>query len=219
MSYRDLPYPEGIFFDWDNTLVDTWPVIADVLNLVRKTYGLETWPVQEARMKAARSLRESFPEWFGDQWEKARDIFYERYAAIHTQRIAPLAGAEELLTFLQERNIPAFIISNKKQSLLCEEISHLGWGRFFQAIIGAGESARDKPAPDPIHLAIKKANLLKPMAVNWFVGDTHVDVECALRAGITPILLHDRKAAEQFGLKGFFSDCHTMKTALYNWSS
>ncbi len=208
--------PKAVVFDWDNTLVNTWPVITEALNEARRAFGLETWTEAEARVKSARALRETFPEWFGANWEKARDIFYERFAAVHCQRLAVMADAEELLVFLHEQKIPLFVASNKKGPYLRAEADYLNWSRFFVAVVGAGEAARDKPARDPVDLALGAGGFRGDDSSIWLVGDTYADVECALNAGCTPVLLHDSSAAEQFGVKMFFSDCHTMKTALYN---
>ncbi len=210
-------FPKAIVFDWDNTLVNTWPVITEALNEAREAFGLATWTEAEARVKSsARALSETFPEWFGANWEKARDIFYARFAAVHCQRLAVMADAEELLFFLHEQKIPLFVVSNKKGPYLRAEADYLNWSRFFVAIVGADDASSNKPSREPVDKALAALSLRGDDSSIWFVGDTYADVECALRAGCTPVLLHDYTAAEQFGIKMFFSDCHTMKTALYN---
>ncbi len=210
--------PKAIVFDWDNTLVNTGPVIAESLNAVRAAFGLETWSEAEARVKSVRALRESFPEWFGKDWEKARDLYYKNFAAIHCERLVPMSGAEGLLGFLNDRKIPLFVVSNKRSDYLRAEAAHLNWGRFFVRLVGAGEASRDKPSREPVDLALSAGGLKADDSKIWLVGDTHADLECAVRAGITPVFIHDSRAAQRFGVKTFFSDCHTMKTALYNLS-
>lgn len=215
--FESVSPPEGILFDWDNTLVDTWPVIAEALNHTRAAFGLETWTVAEARIKSARALRETFPEWFGDRWEEARDMFYERFAAVHCERLVAKEGARDLLRFLHESSVPLFVVSNKKSQYLNEEIDHLGWRAFFTKIVGAGEAKRDKPARESVDWALEGSGLAPDNPRIWLVGDTHADVEGARNAGCTPVLLYDSQIAAQMGVRLFFSDCHTMQTALYNW--
>jgi len=219
LAQMGLPYPKAILFDWDNTLVDTWPVITEALNATRTAFGLETWTLAEARVKSARALRVSFPEWFGDEWERAKDIYYEHFASIHCQRLAVMAQAEELLAFLHDKDIPLFVVSNKRNIYLQAEMTYLGWDKYFKRAVGSGDSPTDKPAREPVELALSAVGLQADDPSIWFVGDTYADVECALRAGCLPVLVHDSRAAGQFGVKAFFGDCHTMKTALYNWSS
>jgi phosphoglycolate phosphatase len=79
--------PRAILFDWDNTLVDSWPTIIDALNVTLEAYGKTPWVMDEARARVRKSMRDSFPELFGDQWRQAGEVFYERYAAIHVERL------------------------------------------------------------------------------------------------------------------------------------
>ena len=74
-----LKIPAAIIFDWDNTLVDTWPVIHDSMNTTLKHLGYQLWSIEETKERVRRSLREAFPELFGDKWEIAREIFYKRF--------------------------------------------------------------------------------------------------------------------------------------------
>lgn len=213
-----MQWPRAILFDWDNTLVDSWVAIADALNLTRSTFGLDTWTVDEARVKSARALRDSFPEWFGAEWENARDIFYARYNEVHAQLVRPMPGADDLLAFLTEGKIPLGIVSTKKNILLHEEVENLGWNRHFLAIIGSMDAPKDKPDRAPVDMALSQMGIALDNPSVWFVGDSHADVECALRSGCTPILIGPKAEAERLGIKGSFSDCNTMKNSLYSCS-
>lgn len=216
---REDVFPKAVLFDWDNTLVDTWPVITEALGVTRAAYGLEVWTLEQARVRSARSLRESFPEWFGDKWEEARDLYYKHFAAHHCERLATKAGAEDLLRFLQERGVSLFVVSNKTGKYLREEIDYLDWGDFFQKIVGANEASRDKPAPACVEKALEGSGLSPDSDAVWLVGDTVLDMECAIRSSCVPVLLHDLDLARRLGLRHFFSDCARMQSALYNWSN
>lgn len=212
----EVPYPKAIIFDWDNTLVNTWPAITVALNKARATYGLETWGMEEARVKSARALRVSFPEWFGDDWEAAREIFYDCYNAEHVGRLVAMDGAESLLKFTCEKNIPALIVSTKKNILLNEEVDHMGWRHFFKSIIGSMDAPFDKPNRAPVDMALDQAGLAIDNKNIWFLGDTHADVECALRSGCRTVLVNNPNEAVRLGIKWSFSDCNEVKNALYN---
>ncbi len=208
-----LPFPQAVVFDWDNTLIDNWDAITEALNKVRAMSGLETWTTPQARVKSARPMRVSFPEWFGDAWEARRDIFYAHFEAVHIERLRVMAGAPELLAVLDARGIPMFIVSTKKNSLLNKEIDHLGWRRYFKAIVGALDCPRDKPDRMPVDHALAAAGLKADNPAIWLVGDTHADVECALRSGCTPVLVGDSAYAASLGIRASFPDCH----ALVEW--
>ena len=218
MSQLLPPYPQAVIFDWDNTLIDNWDAITDGLNKVRALNGLETWSPEEARIKSARALRDSFPEWFGDKWQKMRDIFYEHFYAVHLEKLKVKSGAEELLSYLYEKDLPLFVVSSKKNVLLKKEVSHLGWDKFFTAVIGSLDVSKDKPNRMPVDYALSSLNMSADNPAVWMVGDTHVDVECALCSGCTPVLVGHLPLGTRLGVKLNFSDCFVLKTALNKWN-
>ncbi|MFM7608026.1 MAG: HAD family hydrolase, partial [Alphaproteobacteria bacterium] len=73
--------PRAILFDWDNTLVDGWAAIEAGLNAAFREFGLPLWNRTQVLANVRRALRESFPELFGADWERARDIFYAEVRA------------------------------------------------------------------------------------------------------------------------------------------
>jgi phosphoglycolate phosphatase len=182
--------PEAILFDWDNTLVDTWSVIQDAMNVTLVHMGLPPWSMAETRLRVRKALREAFPEMFGDDWKEARDIFYERFNKIHLDRLAIKTGAEDTLLMLKGENIPIGVVSNKSGDNLRNEVFHLGWNHYFGAVIGASDATRDKPERDPVDLAIEQIGI-RPDACIWFVGDTDVDVECAVNSDCLAVLISD----------------------------
>ena len=186
--------PRAILFDWDNTLVDTWPTILDATNTTLVAFGLPPWTMMEAKARIRKSMRDTFPELFGDKWRDAGDVFYERYAAIHVEQLRPLSGAENMLQTLTEAGIHLGVVSNKKGDFLRLEASHLGWDRFFGSLVGALDAEQDKPDPKPVALALGPSGIETGPQV-WFVGDADIDLECAHNAGLTPILVRDQAPA------------------------
>lgn len=180
--------PEAVIFDWDNTLVDSWPVIHDALNHTFRTFGLAEWSFEETRRKVRKSMRDSFPSLFGDDWERAGEVFYERYDEIHADRIEPAPGAETVLRALDARGTYLAVVSNKKGDYLRKEAAHLGWSGYFRSIVGALDAPHDKPAVDPVDLALRDAAIAPGPAV-WFVGDADIDLECAVASGCLPVLV------------------------------
>lgn len=201
-----MQLPKAVIFDWDNTLVDNWSSITASINLTRAAFGLDTWTELQVRERCNRALDQSFPEWFGDEWEQARDMYRGHFRGIHLQGLATMAGAGELLCALESRRIPLFVVSNKLGDLLRREAEYLGWTARFKAIIGSRDAARDKPERDPVDLALGKHGMISDASV-WFVGDTHLDVECARNAGCTPILVHNMAEAERSDVSLAFSGC------------
>ncbi len=187
--------PRALIFDWDNTLVDTWGVIHDALNTTLEAFGKTPWTMEETRIRVRKSMRDSFPGLFGDKWEDAGEVFYRRYAEIHMLKLEAVAGAEKMLNTLHSQGVILGVVSNKRGDYLRAEAGHLGWDRYFARIIGANDAERDKPAPDPIFMALEGTEIKTGPGV-WFVGDADIDLHCAHSAGCYPILLRDQPPGE-----------------------
>ena len=141
-----VPAPGAIIFDWDNTLVETWPVIHAALHETFVTMEVEPWTFEETKARVRHSMQESFPKLFQDRWETARDVFYGAYEKAHLEHLEPCEGAGELLATLDGYGVPLCVVSNKTGRYLRLEAAHLGWSGYFGQLVGAGDAARDKPA-------------------------------------------------------------------------
>jgi len=181
--------PRAVLFDWDNTLVDNWATITEAFNATLTAMGHRPWTIEETRARVRASLRDSFPKLFGERWEEAKRIYIDTFASRHLQTLKPLPDAEVLLRKLTRRSLWTGVVSNKTGTFLRKEVDHLGWGKYFRSVVGAGDAAKDKPAPDPVHLALAESGIVAGPEV-WFVGDTEMDMACACAAGCLPILLN-----------------------------
>jgi phosphoglycolate phosphatase len=184
-----LSMPEAVIFDWDSTLADNWGAIGRSINATLSEYGHATWNETELRQRTKGSARDSFPKIFGARWEDAMAFFYARFEEFHITEVTPLPGAVALLQAINAENIPVSLVSNKTGIYLRAEVEALGWNDFFHNVIGAADAERDKPAPDPVFLALDGTNVDAGPSV-WFVGDAVPDLECAHRASCVPILIH-----------------------------
>jgi len=189
-SISTLNPPKAVIFDWDNTLVDSWVIIHDAMNATLNHFGMESWTLDETRGRVRKSMRDRFPALFGDAWRDAADVFYARYREIHVANLKPLPGSGDVLEALHEQGIFLAVVSNKTGEYLRLEATHLGWDRYLSNLVGANDAAHDKPATDPVHMALNGSGQ-KPGTDVWFVGDTDIDLECAINAGCLPILVRE----------------------------
>jgi phosphoglycolate phosphatase len=215
MTPDSLPRPSAIVWDWDNTLVDGWAAIGAGLNAAFAAFGLPWWTPEEVKARVRRSLRETFPEMFGAEWEHARDIFYAEVRARHLAVLSPMPGAQVALE-VAAAIAPLGVVSNKQGPLLRAEAAHLGWAPLFRALVGAGDAAADKPDPAPMRLALDSCGL-KPGPEVWYVGDTALDMQAARVAGCAAVLLGD--AAHDGGVANAapdaaFADGHALAAYL-----
>jgi len=182
-----LSKPKAILFDWDNTLIDSWAAIQDAQNHTLECFGLEPWTLEETRARVRGSMRDSYPILFGERWREAGAVFYKRFAERHMNNLRPLPGAAELLQQLHAAGVYVAVVSNKKGDYLRKEAEHLGWSSYFAKVVGAFDAERDKPWPEPVHLALSAGDL-RPGPQVWLVGDADIDLECAVNTGCIPVL-------------------------------
>ena len=180
--------PRALIFDWDNTLVDSWPTIHEALNKTLEAMGHAPWTLEESKERVRLSLRDSFPLLFKDRWEEARRIYLDAFLAVHIERLTVLPGVETLLDRLQGDGLYLAVVSNKTGPILRREAETLGWNRYFSRLVGATDAAADKPDAAPVHMALEGSGIAAGRDV-WFVGDTAVDMQCALKSGCLPVLL------------------------------
>jgi phosphoglycolate phosphatase len=207
--------PRAILFDWDNTLVDSWGVIHEALVVTFKAMGHVPWTLDETKQRVRHSLRDAFPRLFGTRWQEARKLYLDAFSAVHLERLTALAGAAALLEALAGDGYYLGVVSNKTGRLLRREADHLGWSRYFRAMVGGGDARADKPDPAAIEAALSGSGIEPASA--WLVGDTELDLECAIAAGPVPVLI----SLEDLGQEASraratlrFSDCSALLQGL-----
>lgn len=194
---RGLRRPQAILFDWDNTLVDSWATIHEALNAVMTAMGKPLWSLAETRERVRLSLRDSFPVYFGEKWEEARQIYLAAFRAIHLERLRALPGREQMLHALKGEGIWLGVVSNKTGAVLRREAQAIGWASVFGNVVGAGDAALDKPDAAPVILALEPSGVAPGDSV-WLVGDTAVDMQCATASGCLPVLLGSAPQEPEF---------------------
>ena len=119
--------PRAVLFDWDNTLVNTWPTIVECYHDTFMTLGMTPWTAEEVQVGAHGSLRDVFPKLFGSRAGEAEQAFYETFHRIHLERLEPLPGADSLLARCHDAGCYVTVVSNKVGENLRTEMAHLGW--------------------------------------------------------------------------------------------
>jgi len=193
-----LPLPRAILFDWDNTLADNWAAIHGAMNATLIAMSQPPWTTAQSRDRIKASLRDSFPRLFGERWREAIATYRDAFEREHLLQLREMPGAGGMLTQFRGSGLYLAVVSNKAGRYLRIEAGHLGWTNHFERLIGAQDAEADKPAVAPVEMALAGSGVARGPAV-WFVGDTDIDMTCAVNAGCTPVLLRDRSpAADEF---------------------
>jgi phosphoglycolate phosphatase len=182
----ELDIPTAILWDWDNTLADNWASLTAAINVVFARFDMPEWTVDESRARMRLSMAEAFPTLFGADSEAAQALFLSSFDALHLSGLVAMPGVEAALeagSFCSQA-----VVSNKPAAHLRREVTHIGWSAYFRAVIGAGDTARGKPDPEPIWHTLQLMGIAPGRSV-WYVGDNETDMLAAHAAGCKAVLL------------------------------
>lgn len=197
---QPLPKPRAVIFDWDDTLVDNWNVAVQSLNAALVAMGEQPWSEEEARRRSGPSARDLFTQLFGDRWQEADRVFYDTFTRLIMTNIRVHEYAEDILRALADGEVYLAVVSNKRGPLLRKEVEYARFAEYFNSVVGAGDAPSDKPHPAPVLLALKDSGI-EPGPDVWFIGDSHTDMQCAISAGCTPILIETKVPPEDLLIK------------------
>lgn len=177
-----MPGPDGFrafLFDWDGTLVDSAAKSYRCYVRVFSAYGIE--------YDRATFERTYSPDWYRtyeqlglgrEHWDEADARWLACY---ETEPSVLVPGATEVLERLAARGIAQGLVSSGDSTRVRRELGALGVERFFRAVVCGGETARRKPHPEPLLLALERLGVAPGEAV--YVGDSPEDVAMAKAAG------------------------------------
>lgn len=176
---------KAAIFDMDGTLINTLEDLADSVNEMLKHYNLPPRTIEEVRIFVGNGARilmqratESTDENFINDALKFYDGCYSRHLLNKTK---PYAGIAELLTALQNKNIPVAICTNKQHFAAVALAEKIFPEINFVEVIG------DAQKPNPARaLEIMGEIGVAPEEVAYF-GDTSVDMKTAVNAGFLPV--------------------------------
>ncbi|MBE9582114.1 MAG: HAD family hydrolase [Proteobacteria bacterium] len=182
---------QAVIFDLDGTLLDTLADIADSVNSTLARFGLPTHRVDAYRqfigdgitMLVSRALPA----------EKRNDdivtdcvkVFRENYSRNWKVNTRPYHDVEELLDSLSAKHVKMAVLSNKPDDFTKRAIDELLPNHSFEMILGQRDGVPRKPDPAGA-LEIAEGLGIKPSRF-LYLGDSAVDMETAVRAGMFPV--------------------------------
>ena len=184
--------PSAVFFDWDGTLADSFNFLLIGHNEVLAHFGLPALSAEDYRANHFGAPREKiYKDLYGAHHQEAHDLFGAFVVREHARLLKPMEGAGAVIDLLRRHKVPLGVISNKKPDYIHLEIAAFGWKEAFQAVVGAGMAAEDKPSGLPILLASEQLGLREELRKIWYVGDTEIDVRAAQNAAVPAIYIHE----------------------------
>jgi 2-phosphoglycolate phosphatase len=188
----------AVLFDLDGTLADTAPDLARVLNLQRAARGLLPLPVSYLRRYASMGARGLVMAGFDldpndDRFAPLCDEFHERYALDVCRETRLFPGIDEVLDWIEARQLAWGIVTNKIERYTLPLVKGLGLHGRARSIVSGDTTARAKPHAEPLLFASRECAIAPPECL--YVGDDERDVQAGRAAGM-------RVAVARYGYLG-----------------
>jgi HAD superfamily hydrolase (TIGR01509 family) len=181
MSAKRRPRIEGVLFDWDGTLLNSYHADTSAYLAMFKEMGI-AWGLDELEKHYS-------PNWYQvyraaglprKRWEDADRAWRAHYGK-HKPKL--IAGARRILSRVGNSHHLGLVTSGDRDRV----IRQLREFRLtlFAARVCSGDTRHKKPHPEPLRLALRQMQLAPSACV--YVGDAPQDVEMAQRAGVRAI--------------------------------
>ena len=197
-----MPPVQTIVFDLDGTLVDSAPVLAEILSAMlaergsaRRVTIADIRPF--ASLGGAALVGGALAQDCGPLQQEVDD-FRARYRQHSTPVESLYDGVAEGLRELAAHGFRLAICSNKPQPLCEKVIADLGLGALFAIVVGSTPDRLSKPAPDLMRLVM--THLGTTVDTCLYVGDSKVDQALANATGIRFALVTYGYATERLAV-------------------
>lgn len=181
---------EAIFFDLDGTLLDTAPDLFTSITEVLNKYHYPLISYENFRPSVEVGSRGMIEHAFkitheNPKYKMILADFLEYYRDHIAQKTVFFNGIPELLSHLENRNIPWGIVTNKPEWLATPLLQHFGLEKRCQAIVCGDTLPTRKPNPAPLVHACQLVGS-KPHH-SAYIGDTQSDMLAAKAANMFAI--------------------------------
>lgn len=186
------------FWDFDGTLYNTYPMVAEDFTKALRDTGLSA--PQNGLLKLLKTTLGNAARTLGGSEEKGEEIM-QRYNAHADSRdsttlpLYPLAG--DALRAIWERGGKNYLYTHRNLSSI-EALRKDGLWPYFSDSVTSLDGFAHKPSPDALNHLLNKHGL--PRQDCCMVGDRSIDLNAGRNAGIAPVL---------FDPDGFYRDYDT----------
>jgi HAD superfamily hydrolase (TIGR01509 family) len=173
---------KGVLFDWDGTLIDSYHADTSAYLAMFKEMGIG-WGIDELEKHYS-------PNWYDvyraarlpqKHWEAA-DRAWRTHYANHRPKL--IVGVRRILAKVANAHRLGLVTSGDRDRVI-RQLRDFRLTTLFAARVCSGDTARKKPHPEPLRLALRQMKLDPTACV--YVGDSPQDVEMARRAGVRAI--------------------------------
>jgi len=177
-------HTRGLVFDFDGTLVDSYPLIEEAFAHVMREHSLDETARELFRQSRGLPLPEQMKLVAPDIWEDLVATYRSVDSRLGHARV--FRGIPTLLRKLEQAGVPMGVVSCKRRALVEAELEAARLRSFFDVVIGFEDVTPAKPAPDPLLAAIARMGVSRAGAL--YVGDSMVDLKTGRAARVRTVL-------------------------------
>ncbi|OLF35206.1 phosphoglycolate phosphatase [Psychrobacter sp. C 20.9] len=175
-----------LIFDFDGTLIDSVPDLADATNAMLTTLGKDTYPIETirnwigngSRMLVERALigDVTVPEGALTQAEAdhAEQIFFEAYKNLSGSKTVAYPDVDSGLKQLHAAGYTLALVTNKPIRFVPKILESFGWQDLFSEVMGGDSLSTKKPDPAPLLHVCDALNV--SVAQSVMIGDSRNDI-------------------------------------------
>ena len=196
--------PKMVCYDWDNTLVNTFPITMVSMNELYKKYGLKELTVEDIFKINGYCFADVFTAVFGkensEQIQEEYQMIYDNYAK---NALQPISGALNTIKIMHEYEIKQVVISNKPSNIVKREAEEFGFAKYLSLIIGPNDTGYAKPDIrmfNPIYENFEFKEKWHHPDKLWFFGDAEADIDFAKNINARLFFLGDSSLVNNFPL-------------------
>ncbi len=180
---------QAVLFDHDGTLVDSEPAHYAMWAEILSAYGAELTPEHyKTQYAGSPSLANAYTaiDFFKLQGITAQDLARQKKQATtsftQTQAYPLMPGVSALLEHLHKKGFRLGVVTGAEAHEVDITLRMHQLAPYFETVVCANDVARNKPAPDPYLLALKRLQL--PPQACIAIEDTAFGLQAAVDAGI-----------------------------------
>ena len=175
-----------LIFDFDGTLIDSVPDLADATNAMLTTLGKNSYPIDTirnwvgngSRMLVERALVGKIEVLDGELTEEAvnhaEQVFFDAYKNISGSKTVAYHDVDSGLRKLQAAGFKLALVTNKPIRFVPKILQSFGWQDFFSEVLGGDSLSTKKPDPAPLLHVCEALNINPEQAV--MIGDSRNDI-------------------------------------------
>ena len=175
-----------LIFDFDGTLIDSVPDLADATNAMLATLGKAPYPLETirnwvgngSRMLVERALVGKIEVLEGELTEEtvdhAEQVFFDAYKNLSGSKTVAYPDVDSGLKKLRAAGFKLALVTNKPIRFVPKILQSFGWQDLFSEVLGGDSLSVKKPDPAPLLHVCEALDVTPAQAI--MIGDSRNDI-------------------------------------------